>query len=579
MTRLRKMPRFSRLLVPTLLFWALLGLASPLAKAQDGLEGLAGIGQEGPVPEALVPEGVVPEALDPAGERPEDSIASLCEAVIESLVSSKVNDRDAAIAAVAEDRSDAATELLRALLEGRLMADRGAKSLYLVDSEGGHRDLLSGAAIGDIGGLNLRKVGINNRQRESLVSIINNRTLLSPDLGVRRRAAAALVSSKKVDPALIGELLAKESDGEVIRSYEKILAIDALQDKGASEGELISALNFLGDNLTPEAREYMRAYAESENPEIAKVAAAAMARQDNKLQHIAFFETVFFGLSLGSVLVLIGIGLAITFGVMGVINMAHGEMVMLGAYTVWALQSLLPGQAGLALILAIPVSFVVTGLVGAILELSIIRYLYSRPLETLLATYGVSLVLQQAVKIFISSNNRSVETPKFMSGLLYLSDHLTVTYSRLYIIGFCLVVFLMINLVMKRTRLGLEVRAVTQNRAMAQAMGVNSRRVDTFTFVLGSGVAGMAGVALSQLTNVGPNLGQSYIVDSFMVVVFGGVGNLWGTFLGGLIIGMANKFIEPINGAIMAKILIMVGIILFIQRHPSGLFPQKGRAA
>ncbi|MDR2368604.1 MAG: urea ABC transporter permease subunit UrtB [Deltaproteobacteria bacterium] len=304
-----------------------------------------------------------------------------------------------------------------------------------------------------------------------------------------------------------------------------------------------------------------------------------MASQDSQLEHIAFFETIFFGLSLGSVLVLIGIGLAITFGVMGVINMAHGEMVMLGAYTVWGLQSLLPGQAGLALILAIPVSFVVTGLVGAILELSIIRYLYDRPLETLLATYGVSLVLQQAVKIFISSNNRSVETPGFMSGLLYLSDHLTVTYSRLYIIGFCLVVFLMINLVMHRTRLGLEVRAVTQNRAMAQAMGVNSRRVDTFTFVLGSGVAGMAGVALSQLTNVGPNLGQSYIVDSFMVVVFGGVGNLWGTFLGGLIIGMANKFIEPINGAIMAKILIMVGIILFIQRHPSGLFPQKGRAA
>jgi urea transport system permease protein len=258
--------------------------------------------------------------------------------------------------------------------------------------------------------------------------------------------------------------------------------------------------------------------------------------------------------------------------------MAHGEMVMLGAYTVWALQSLMPGQAGLALILAVPVSFVVTGLVGALLELSIIRYLYSRPLETLLATYGVSLIIQQAVKIFISSNNRSVETPQFMSGLMQLSDHLTVTYSRLYIIGFCLVVFVMINLIMHRTRLGLEVRAVTQNRAMAQAMGVNSRRVDTFTFVLGSGVAGMAGVALSQLTNVGPNLGQSYIVDSFMVVVFGGVGNLWGTFLGGLIIGMANKFIEPINGAIMAKILIMVGIILFIQRHPSGLFPQKGRA-
>jgi urea transport system permease protein len=338
-------------------------------------------------------------------------------------------------------------------------------------------------------------------------------------------------------------------------------------------------LAYLAENLTPEAREDIRSLAGSADPDLARAATAAMARQDAQLEHVAFFETVFFGLSLGSVLVLIGIGLAITFGVMGVINMAHGEMVMLGAYTVWGLQSLLPGQAGLALVLSVPASFVVTGLVGALLELSIIRHLYSRPLETLLATYGVSLVLQQAVKIFISSNNRSVETPAFMSGLLRLSDNLTVTYSRLYIIGFCLAVFLMINLVTRKTRLGLQVRAVTQNRAMAQAMGVNSRRVDTLTFVLGSGVAGMAGVALSQLTNVGPNLGQSYIVDSFMVVVFGGVGNLWGTFLGGLIIGMANKFIEPINGAIMAKILIMVGIILFIQRHPSGLFPQKGRAA
>jgi urea transport system permease protein len=495
------------------------------------------------------------------------------------LVSSKVNDRDLAIAALAQDQSEAATELLRALLEGGLMTQRASQGLYLASPEGGYRELISGQPLGDLGGLNLRKVGINNRQRESLVSIINNRTLVSPDLAVRRRAAAALVASKSLDPELIRELLSKESDGQVIRSYQKILAIETLGREGAPEEEVLTALNFLGDNLTPEARESMRAYAESENPALAAAAQGAMARQDHQLQHLAFFETIFFGLSLGSVLVLIGIGLAITFGVMGVINMAHGEMVMLGAYTVWALQSLLPGQAGLALILAVPVSFVVTGLVGAILELSIIRYLYSRPLETLLATYGVSLVLQQAVKIFISSNNRSVETPQFMSGLLHLSDHLTVTYSRLYIIGFCLVVFLMINLVMKRTRLGLEVRAVTQNRAMAQAMGVNSKRVDTLTFVLGSGVAGMAGVALSQLTNVGPNLGQSYIVDSFMVVVFGGVGNLWGTFLGGLIIGMANKFMEPINGAIMAKILIMVGIILFIQRHPSGLFPQKGRAA
>jgi urea transport system permease protein len=498
---------------------------------------------------------------------------------IESLASPKVNDRNVAIKALSADPSEEATNVLRALLEGQLMLDRPTKSLYVARPEGGYLDLSTGQEAVGLEGGGLRKVGINNSQRSELVLAINNRTLLSPNLSVRRKAAAALVPSRNVDASLIAGLLALESDSEVRKSYLKILAIQTLQDKGAEEGKVLEALGFLGDNLTPEAREWIRGHAESDSPGIALAAKRAMASQDSQLEHIAFFETIFFGLSLGSVLVLIGIGLAITFGVMGVINMAHGEMVMLGAYTVWGLQTLLPGQAGLALVLAIPISFVVTGLVGAILELSIIRYLYSRPLETLLATYGVSLVLQQAVKIFISSNNRSVETPKFMSGLLYLSDHLTVTYSRLYIIGFCLVVFVMISLVMRKTRLGLEVRAVTQNRAMAQAMGVNSRRVDTFTFVLGSGVAGMAGVALSQLTNVGPNLGQGYIVDSFMVVVFGGVGNLWGTFLGGLIIGMANKFIEPINGAIMAKILIMVGIILFIQRHPSGLFPQKGRAA
>jgi urea transport system permease protein len=520
--------------------------------------------------------------LGPGGRLSADEGRGLDPEVLTSLASSKVNDRDLAIETLAADPSEAASAVLEALLSGRLMVDRTTKELYLARDGGAPVQLAGpseGAADGGAAGGDLRKVGINNRQREALTSILNNRTLLNPDVTVRRKAAQALVSSGSADAVQIAGLMEAETDPEVRGSYRKIMAAGVLRDDSAPKAEVLKALAYLGDNLTPEARELMRRRADSADPEISLEARAAISRQDSQIQHIAFFETVFFGLSLGSVLVLIGIGLAITFGVMGVINMAHGEMVMLGAYTVWALQTWLPGQAGLALILAVPVAFVATGLVGALLELAIIRHLYDRPLETLLATYGVSLIIQQAVKIFISSNNRSVETPSFMSGLLSLSDHLTVTYSRLYIIGFCLAVFLMISLLMRRTRLGLEVRAVTQNRAMAQAMGVNSRRVDTLTFATGSGVAGMAGVALSQLTNVGPNLGQSYIVDSFMVVVFGGVGNLWGTFLGGMIIGMANKFIEPINGAIMAKILIMVGIILFIQRHPSGLFPQRGRAA
>jgi urea transport system permease protein len=290
-------------------------------------------------------------------------------------------------------------------------------------------------------------------------------------------------------------------------------------------------------------------------------------------------ETLFFGLSLGSILVLTSIGLAVTFGVMGVINMAHGEMVMLGAYTVWGMQQLLPGQPGAALLLSVPAAFLVSASIGALLERGIIRHLYGRPLETLLATFGVSLILQQAVRTLISPMNRAVESPAFMSGMLRITRNFSLTSNRIYILCFCLCVFALIYLIMHKTRLGLEVRAVTQNRPIARTMGVNAPAVDAFTFALGSGVAGMAGVALSQLTNVGPNLGQGYIVDSFMVVVFGGVGNLRGTLCGGLILGLANKLLEPASGAMLAKIILLAGVILFMQAKPKGLFPERGRAA
>jgi urea transport system permease protein len=290
-------------------------------------------------------------------------------------------------------------------------------------------------------------------------------------------------------------------------------------------------------------------------------------------------ETLFFGLSLGSVLVLAGIGLAITFGVMGVINMAHGELMMLGAYSVYVVQQLLPNAIGSSILIAIPVAFVVSGLVGIAIERGIVRFLYGRPLETLLATFGVSLILQQLVRDVFSPNNRPVETPQWMAGSLHINDVLSLTYSRLYIILFAALVFAALLLVLKRTQLGLHVRAVSQNRAMARAMGIRTDWVDALTFGLGSGIAGVAGVALSQLTNVGPNLGQSYIVDSFMVVVFGGVGNLWGTQIGGLSLGVTSKLLEPGTGAVLAKILVLVCLILFIQRRPRGLFPQRGRAA
>jgi len=251
----------------------------------------------------------------------------------------------------------------------------------------------------------------------------------------------------------------------------------------------------------------------------------------------------------------------------------------LGAYSTYVVQLLMPQHIGASILVAIPVAFLVSGLAGIAIERGIVRYLYGRPLETLLATFGLSLILQQAVRDIFSANNRPVETPQWLAGTLQINDVLAITYNRLYIIGFTFALFLLLLAVLKKTRLGLEVRAVSQNRAMAKAMGIRTEWVDAMTFGLGSGVAGIAGVALSQLTNVGPNLGQSYIVDSFMVVVFGGVGNVWGTEIGGNALGVVNKLLEPYAGAVLAKILVLVFLILFIQRRPRGLFPQRGRAA
>jgi len=276
-------------------------------------------------------------------------------------------------------------------------------------------------------------------------------------------------------------------------------------------------------------------------------------------------------------LLLAAIGLAVTFGVMGVINMAHGEMIMLGAYTTYVIQKALPNLVEYSLFISIPAAFLVAGTVGIILERTVIRLLYGRPLETLLATFGVSLFLQQAVRSIFGPLNQNVLTPSWMQGALEINPLLSITYNRLTIILFVPFVLLTLFALLKRSHFGLEMRAVTQNRRMANAMGIRADQVDALTFGLGSGIAGIAGVALSQLTNVGPNLGQSYIIDSFMVVVFGGVGNLWGTFFGAMSLGLANKLLEPFAGAVAAKIIVLVLIILFLQKRPRGMFALKGR--
>jgi urea transport system permease protein len=259
--------------------------------------------------------------------------------------------------------------------------------------------------------------------------------------------------------------------------------------------------------------------------------------------------------------------------------MAHGELMMIGAYTTYVVQTAMPNHIGISIVVAIPAAFLVSGLIGIVMERGIVRFLYGRPLETLLATFGVSLILQQAVRSIFSALNRSVITPGWLSGSLRINDALAITYNRLYIVLFTLIVFSLVVLALKRTRIGLNIRAVSQNRSMARAMGIRTEWVDAITFGLGSGIAGVAGVALSQLTNVGPNLGQSYIIDSFVVVVFGGVGNLWGSLIGGLSMGIVNNLLEPWAGAVLSKILLLVALIFFIQTRPRGLFPQTGRAA
>jgi urea transport system permease protein len=498
----------------------------------------------------------------------------------ESLTSSSVGKRETAIAALAGDVSPEATALLEALAGGTLYVDRQDGTLLILDEAAGEaQDVVTGVRRPMPGADGIRRIGTSTRQRDRIGEVLTARLLRSPDTRLRRKAVDALLARPALDAATLSELLAAETDPDIRSSLAEGLAILRCADPAAKPGEIIEAVEVLRGSSLPQVPQTLERLREFPDPSVTAKVADALRHRRIAAEWAAGLETVFFGLSLGSVLILTSIGLAITFGVMGVINMAHGEFIMLGAYTVWGMQQAMPDAPGAALLLSIPAAFLVSGGAGVILERGVIRFLYGRPLETLLATFGISLILQQAVRVLISPQNRAVETPEFMSGLWQVAAGFSLTCNRIYILCFCLGVFAMIYLIMHRTRLGLEVRAVTQNRAIARAMGINASRVDTLTFGLGSGVAGMAGVALSQLTNVGPNLGQSYIVDSFMVVVFGGVGNLWGTLSGGLLLGLANKIIEPFSGAMLAKIILLAGLICFMQARPRGLFPERGRAA
>jgi urea transport system permease protein len=472
--------------------------------------------------------------------------------------------------------------IIRALQDGRLAYSAERKTVYVKDEAGKLTDAATGAPISGEVPADVDTVRVNNRVRGAVDAALGGLTLLSKNPGARYEAAQAVFKSRKASVlATLDSALAKEQDASVRRAMTEARAAIILSGDKASDEEKLAAVDVIRDRADQEALGLLASLPPTTSAPVMKSATAAMAAIKNRLALWEAVQNAWYGLSLGSVLLLAAIGLAITFGVMGVINMAHGEMVMLGAYVTFVVQEIIrnnnPALFDYSLVIAVPLSFLVAGCIGIVIERTIIRFLYGRPLETLLATWGLSLILQQAVRTAFGPNNREVGNPSWMSGAFDLGG-ITITYNRLWIICFALAVFVALLALLRFTRFGLEMRAVTQNRPMAASMGIRTSRVDALTFGLGSGIAGMAGVALSQIDNVSPNLGQGYIIDSFMVVVFGGVGNLWGTLVGSFVLGIANKFLEPYAGAVLGKIAILVLIILFIQKRPRGLFALKGRA-
>jgi len=428
---------------------------------------------------------------------------------------------------------------------------------------------------------------INNRLRSAMENALAGMELLGAPPERQREAATTLQRTAFEEPdtsqlALIDKALAGNLDPRARQSLE--LAQAAVLLASEDPAQRLAAAEKLGEAKQPVVRPLLLAQLEKEADAKVKAALkASLSSLDTTLAIGSALAQAFTGISLGSILLLAALGLAITYGLMGVINMAHGELIMIGAYATWLVQTFfrqaLPEYFDWYLLVAMPVAFLASGLVGAAMERTVIRFLYGRPLETLLATWGISLVLMQAVRSLFGAQNVGVENPSWMSGGITLMGNLNLPWNRIIIIGFALAVLLGVTLMIGKTRLGLFVRGVTQNRPIASCMGVNTARIDTYAFALGSGIAGLAGCALSQIGNVGPDLGQNYIVDSFMVVVLGGVGQLAGTVYAALGLGMLNKFIEGWAGAVLAKIAVLVFIIVFIQKRPQGIFAMKGREA
>jgi urea transport system permease protein len=508
--------------------------------------------------------------------------AQTLEDALSGIASEDREKLSASIAALGTMRDPRALLILKALEEGTLRIDSAGHGF--IKSDGGLLDASTGVA-GHPSGAS-RELAINNRLRRSLTLAMARAELRASDPELRLAAAAELSRdpSEELAPDMraalvdeqnpeIRELLSVSLASLDLTSPDPTLQMEALRSiEETSTVSLIPAVERLArENLT------------ETTPEVRELASSVLASLQRRVFWMSGAANLFYGLSLGSVLLLAALGLAITFGLMRVINMAHGEMLMLGAYSTFVVQNLVrqvaPGMFDWYLLLATPVAFIVCALVGVLLERCVIRFLYGRPLETLLATWGISLALIQTVRLIFGAQNVAVENPSWLSGGWELMPTVVLPYSRIATIIFSIVVVGFIWALLQKTRLGMYVRAVTQNREMAGNVGIPTRRIDVWTFGLGSGVAGLGGVALSQLGNVGPELGQSYIVDCFMVVVLGGVGNVAGTVAGAMGLGIANKFLEPVTGAVLGKIMLLVILILFIQWRPQGMFAPKGRVA
>jgi urea transport system permease protein len=474
-----------------------------------------------------------------------------------------------------------------ALKNKRLAITENERLVILNESESKGRDFFTGDIL-NVESLVITKPMINNSVRRVLSTAIAKLKLTSDDPVLRLEAAKDLLrrSSSSIIP-LVEISLIKEKNDNIKEVLLLVLAKEYLQgdDKKKRIESINTIKNFGSKEFFSVLEELLIKNDEGEflekDSEIRRNAAEAIKSVKKRQVFIDQVANLFYGLSLGSILLLAALGLAITFGLMGVINMAHGEMIMIGAYATFVVQNIfikyLPSLFDWYLIVAIPVSFLASAIVGIVLERSVIRHLYGRPLETLLATWGISLVLIQSVRLIFGAQNVAVENPFYLSGGIEVFSGVIFPYSRIAIIIFVIFIVILIWMLLQKTPLGLQVRAVTQNREMAACMGISTHKVDMWTFGLGSGVAGLGGLALSQIGNVGPELGRMYIVDSFMVVVLGGVGKIAGTVAGAFSIGIVNKILEPFSGAVLGKIIVLVLIIALIQKRPQGLFAPKGR--